>query len=658
MADQQETTRDGGFTLTELLITTMMIGILATTLAAVFTVIVRSTPDAEDRVNDARSLQGLVTWLPQDIDATPPDGFDRSPTAWPCGGAAPGPDSHNVLAMEWTETKSTVTTFNSSYRYELDDEQWSMARYVCEDHGPATRLNLTSELAAWGAPAPVTVEMCALPIDDATGTCLAPISDSDPTPTDVQSLKVKVTLLNGNESTIDAAPKNPDEDLSDDTAAATSWPPLATFTNYPLSINQGDTQVIDIRATHGITDPDSTVITAALDSFAPLPPGITASTLDPADLVVTAAPNATPGSVGLINLIVSDERGNYITVTVDVTIDAVANDRPIVDIPSYGNIKVEIGETLTLPVDIVNGVWDPNDDQMIVVVGSWPTSEFSGPPVVDPANPMDIKFEVISGTVGSTGAINMAVFDEHGEWELAQIIVEFVAAGSNNLPMTATSSNVEVTMQSGEFLTVPLDDLAGHGAIDPDGDLIVAVVDGGATLPANVTATVENALDVVLETSTWALPAASAPVSLIIYDHHGLFVNATIGVTIIPTPPPVSDCVLGVLTANGSATGITVDRAGADFNTAPQKLAEQVVVSLSYTGDCLGLSLTYDTGHSTGLGILGRTFATGGSPTSVILLSVAESGTEKWKPGVHTLTASTTSNVAGPSSTSIDLTLT
>ena len=63
--------RSGGFTLVEMLIVVTILGVVMTTLAAVFSVIVRTTPSTEARADDARSLQGLVTWLPQDIDAAP-----------------------------------------------------------------------------------------------------------------------------------------------------------------------------------------------------------------------------------------------------------------------------------------------------------------------------------------------------------------------------------------------------------------------------------------------------------------------------------------------------------------------------------------------------------------------------------------------------------
>ena len=76
-----------GFTLIEVLIVVTSIAIIAAAAAATISVVLRTAPPTEERANDARSLQGLVTWIPQDVDAAPPGGFDTATTAWPAAGA-------------------------------------------------------------------------------------------------------------------------------------------------------------------------------------------------------------------------------------------------------------------------------------------------------------------------------------------------------------------------------------------------------------------------------------------------------------------------------------------------------------------------------------------------------------------------------------------
>ena len=92
---------DRGFTLIEILIVVTSIAIIAAAAAATISVVLRTAPPTEERANDARSLQGLVTWIPQDVDAAPPGGFDTATNAWPCGGLAPL-NSYNVLSVSYT----------------------------------------------------------------------------------------------------------------------------------------------------------------------------------------------------------------------------------------------------------------------------------------------------------------------------------------------------------------------------------------------------------------------------------------------------------------------------------------------------------------------------------------------------------------------------
>ena len=73
----------------------------------------------------------------------------------------------------------------------------------------------------------------------------------------------------------------------------------------------------------------------------------------------------------------------------------------------------------------------------------------------------------------------------------------------------------------------------------------------------------------------------------------------------------------------------------------------------TYTGTCNGLTLTYDSGDSTGLGIApGRVFPPG-SPSSIVIVSKNNGGTEKWTTGNKTLTAQTTSAVTPNSITTV-----
>ena len=110
----RQPSRDSGFTLVESLLVTVTIAIITAAVATAITVTLRHTPPSEVRADDARSLQGLVTWLPQDIDAAPPNGFHRGPNFWPCAGPAPA-NSKNVVTAGFLSNVCVEATSRSAY---------------------------------------------------------------------------------------------------------------------------------------------------------------------------------------------------------------------------------------------------------------------------------------------------------------------------------------------------------------------------------------------------------------------------------------------------------------------------------------------------------------------------------------------------------------
>lgn len=109
---------DRGFTLVELLVSITLIGVIATVVASTIVVTIRTNPISEERTDVARTLQGLVTWLPQDVDSTPPTGFTTTRTS-PSG--CTSSDGTNLLLLQWTEKIfSVTTTFIANYRHVTD----------------------------------------------------------------------------------------------------------------------------------------------------------------------------------------------------------------------------------------------------------------------------------------------------------------------------------------------------------------------------------------------------------------------------------------------------------------------------------------------------------------------------------------------------------
>ncbi len=645
--------RDSGFTLIEMLIVMTTIGMIATAVATVIVVTLRTSPAGEVRVDDARSVQGLVTWLPQDVDAAPPSGFNRDNGYWPCAGSAPA-NSYNVLTAEWTESTTADHDFAASYRYESSGGDWTMVRYVCNNGGVGpmgnpSKVNLTSALPPWNNLAPpAKVEMCKDAIS-AGGVCPAAdiIPAGDTSPSEVLSMKLLITRLDGEVATIDAAPKNPDQDLSDDPNASTNHKPVLSQTNYVLQMFAGQTVTIDLATTHSASDPDGDPISAAIDSTEPVPAGITAVTSDPLNVTVTAATGLTVGVKNPpIVVIVSDNKAGWVDATVTVEIIPQPNLPPVVTTVNY-LLKMNAGDTVTVPLDTTHGVVDPNGDPLTVTVLSHPNS-YINPPVTNSPGPLDLRVKAISSVpVGLVPTpISLQVSDGKGGLVVITITIEIVPTTINQ-PPTASPTNIDVDLQAGDSLALALD--TSHGVSDPDGDPLSIV---SSSSPANATTTLTGGLNATIAIDPGApVGPMAAPVSFVVQDISGASVTVTVTVTVLATPPPPSDCVLTGL----SATPSSVERQGG--GSQAHLLKNDVTVTVSYTGSCDGLALFYNTGDTSGLGIgTGRIFPPN-SPASVVIVGRNNGGTEKWLPGSHTLTATTTSAVT-PNSITTTLTVT
>lgn len=643
---------DEGFTLIEMLLVMVVLGIVMGALAMVVTVVLRTTPPSEVRADDARSLQGLVTWIPQDVDAAPPGGFDTDVNAWPCGGAAPGPDSYSLLAITWTEKTAVTINYAANYRYARLGDEWKITRYTCDDSSGAMsvpfRQALTAELPAWDtATPPASVTMCSAPVDN-NGDCPAGSVITTPTSPDVESLKFKVTRIDGVVSTIDAAPKNPDQDLADDPNATTNHYPTVSNTDYVLDMYAGDTTTIDLNTTHNPNDIDGHTLSVAIDSSLPMPAGVTASTADPLDLTVTTDPSLSTGTLSpSITLIISDPFAGWISVTVTVNIVPEPNLPPTVS-PATFHVDLAPGDDIVLPLDVSHGASDPNGDPLGVTVVTHPNVSVH-PPQDNHPRPLDLEIRARgSAPLGPAVApIQLLIDDGNGGTVPATITVTIVAATANT-PPTATTTNVGISMYAGDTTTLFLD--ASHGVSDPEGQPLK--ISQLLTAPVGITTDFKGGLELdIIADPSLSTGTLSPVVEVEVEDIYSEALGVTITVTIIPTPPPPSDCVLGTLSASPS----TVDRQG--NGSGPRHLKEDVTVTLTYTGSCDGLVLKYDTGDTSGLGVgTGRVFPPG-SPTSIVIYGKGNGGTEKWLPGTHTLTAETTSAVT-PNQVTTTLTVT
>ena len=137
---------DDGFTLPEVLIVVVLLGILMPVLAMTFSVVVRTNPTSSDRADDSRSLLNLTNWVSQDVSSTAEDGFFIGASA-PSGGclASSLPTSSiNLLELQWSEGSKR---FVANYRWVSSGaSKGRIFRYSCLQGDPAVELRMTAEL--------------------------------------------------------------------------------------------------------------------------------------------------------------------------------------------------------------------------------------------------------------------------------------------------------------------------------------------------------------------------------------------------------------------------------------------------------------------------------------------------------------------------------
>lgn len=241
--------RRDGFTLVELLVSMAVMGIISTVNASVIGIAVRNNPAVELRTDAALTLKGVTTWLPQDVDSTPPTGFDTNPST--VSGCAQSPGV-NLLRMHWTEqTTGATQEFIANYRYVNTGSQNIIERITC--NGTSSFLGNTSMLKATGplAPMPVGWTQGQLPVAVTVAT--------DVSSGDVTLVTMSVLTANNKLLTVEAAPKNPANTLPPNTVGvglisvttvlATTTTIAATTTTVPSATTIAETTTIAVTTT-------------------------------------------------------------------------------------------------------------------------------------------------------------------------------------------------------------------------------------------------------------------------------------------------------------------------------------------------------------------------------------------------------------------------
>lgn len=135
---------DAGFTLPELLIVIVLMGILMPVLAVAFSVVIRSSPTSGARADDSRSLTNLTNWISQDVSSTSEDGFFVGTSAGGCLLPSSAASSVNLLELNW---KEGAKQFVANYRFvSTGASKGQIFRYACLKGQAASELRMTADL--------------------------------------------------------------------------------------------------------------------------------------------------------------------------------------------------------------------------------------------------------------------------------------------------------------------------------------------------------------------------------------------------------------------------------------------------------------------------------------------------------------------------------
>lgn len=301
MTGSERATRSEGFTLVETVVVVALLGVVSAVIAAVFVTIARTSPVSQDRADDARSLLGLTTWLPQDVGSASPSGFTDGPHTSACGSGV-DPSSQGLLQLTWSEGGATLV---ADYRFVLESSGLGrIVRYTCRSGQAAVKDTLTSPLAPIPPSAPSPPSENPAPVD------LTMFG----TPGDYRGVKFDVIVLDDDGSSLrsllslDAYTANIPSTLpptttigTTTTTAAVNIPPFAADLYIELPL---DTPLlVNLPATDADGDPLEARVTYA-------DPQLSVSVPSGLRMYVRAGPespyNATDGSTYTFRYIVND----------------------------------------------------------------------------------------------------------------------------------------------------------------------------------------------------------------------------------------------------------------------------------------------------------------------------------------------------------------
>ena len=448
-------TRDAGFTLLETVIVVIIIGIIVPVLAFSFSVVVRTTPSAEDRADDARSLLNLTTHLSQDVSSAREDGFFIAPNASP-GGCDPNSlpaTSIDLLELHWSEGSDRYVT---NYRWvNTGPGKGQIHRFACQQGQTARQARMTPDMnevaAGMFAPAPVEITEAPTTMNDGTpgikGIQFVVLIYDD--------FGIQRELLSLDATTTNVLTTLPGSSGSSGGAnTAPIAPPLQ------VTITPPTTRLETLPA----YDPDGDALFTTFPNGLPAAWDIRATSVD---LEITPDPAAVPGDYPVLYR-VTDPTGASTDGQLLVTIAAAGPNLP--PIANSVSIRASQGVAAVATLDFS----DPEG--------------FALTPVLDPATiPADWNTAVAgnqvtitpSATASGTTVIKYQVTDDVGQTTTSQITVSVCTVS-----LVSVSPQTVAVKNNGDLSNSVTVEISSNGACDPlvvgflpNSDLVVEVTE-------------------------------------------------------------------------------------------------------------------------------------------------------------------------------------
>jgi prepilin-type N-terminal cleavage/methylation domain-containing protein len=473
-------TTDAGFTLPELLIVVVIMGLLMPVLAMAFSVVVRTNPTSSDRADDSRSLGNLTNWVSQDVSSTRENGFFIGASA-PTGGCLASSlpaSSVNLLELHWNEGSKGFVT---NYRWvPTNPSKGRIFRYACLQGQPAVGVSVTAELneIASGQFGRAPVEITRSPTTLADGS------------SGTKGVQFVVLILDSNGVqrellSLDATTTNVLTTLPGSAGGSGGTNTAPIVSDLAMTITPPATLIDTLQA----TDPDGDILFTTFPNGVPAGWNLRATEVT---IEVTPDPAAAPG-LYVIDYRVTDPSGASADARLNVTIAAVTpNQPPIAN-------ALSLNATKSLPSVGTLVFSDPEGETLVPVLNTadiptgW-TATVSGNQVT------------VTPSASATGAtvIRYSVTDSAGATTTSQITVNVCTV---SLVSVSPASRTVAVKGNGDLFNDVTVEIASNGACSA---LVLGFLPNTSLVESTESFNASNVVTIRTNSATWTRPANGA----------------------------------------------------------------------------------------------------------------------------------------------------